>query len=169
MTWRTYIAMVAVAAFTLFSHGTSAASIIPPGNSAADQYTEAFPGATGNEQAGRIPNPNRKPSLPETTIKKFRSHGQVGNAALALATSTDPNRYSDSLEKAGKGEAKRRSRVTEDESSSDSGIPDKNLEVIKQATGMSGYGDMGYGLAITLFAVTIIAIGYAASRNRALG
>lgn len=152
------VALTMVVGLALLVQGQATAATIPPDNSAADQYTEGYPGWTGTEQVDPNSDPTKNTLVPKKTSRKFGKEGQVGEAALALAISTAPNR------KAGLGEG---GSAGSSPSSSRSGASDPGLEVAVQAFGVSGYGGMGYGLPIILLATTVLAIGYWMGRKRA--
>lgn len=66
----------------------AAPSIVPPGNSEADQYAETVPGAEGNKppDSGRPPEDVLTPSQ----IDELGEQGADGEAAAALAAATAP-------------------------------------------------------------------------------
>jgi hypothetical protein len=83
---------VATVALALPS-AASADRVVPPGNSAATQYTEAIPTAggptdtgKGSGQSGRTP----AKSLGSRNAQRLQAQGREGEAAAAVATETAP-------------------------------------------------------------------------------
>ena len=71
----------------------AAAAPVPPGNSAATQYTEAFPTAGGQaESRERQGSQGREPSevLGKDNAQRLESQGAAGEAAAAIAAETAP-------------------------------------------------------------------------------
>jgi hypothetical protein len=70
----------------------AAEEVVPPGNSAATQYTEAFPTSGGNTKANSGINGDASPAkvLGSGTAKKLESKGQVGHEVADLAAETAP-------------------------------------------------------------------------------
>lgn len=67
----------------------AAEQIVPPGNSAANQYTEAFPTARGEEmQSGD--ELNAKDVLGARDTKKLEQHGKTGREVAQFAAETAP-------------------------------------------------------------------------------
>lgn len=68
-----------------------AASVVPPENSAATQYTEAIPTAGGDKEAN---NGGRKPSpakvLGAKNAKRLESHGKEGREVAEIVAETAP-------------------------------------------------------------------------------
>lgn len=82
---------VAVALATLVTPASAAAaSIVPPENSAATQYTEAIPTGGGQQDAGQ--GKKRAPSsvLGSKKAKKLEAQGRAGRAAAQIAAETAP-------------------------------------------------------------------------------
>lgn len=87
-------AMLAIAALP----PVAMASVVPPGNSAATQYTETFPTTGGNAEvnssidgSGLSPRGGKrspKKVLGQDTAQKLESHGEEGRAVAELATET---------------------------------------------------------------------------------
>jgi hypothetical protein len=86
--------MLAVATVALaLPSAASAERVVPPGNSAATQYTEAIPTAggpkdtgKGGSQSGRTP----AKSLGSRNAQRLEAQGPAGEAAAAVATETAP-------------------------------------------------------------------------------
>ena len=71
----------------------AAETVVPPGNSAATQYTEAFPTSGGNAKSNTgINGEDASPSkvLGKGNAKKLESKGQVGHEVAELAAETTP-------------------------------------------------------------------------------
>lgn len=62
---------------------------VPPGNSAANQYTETLPGA-GGDRAGKNKGVTPAQALGAKNAKKLESKGPAGKAAAELAAETTP-------------------------------------------------------------------------------
>jgi|SRR6476646_4390206 len=86
-------AVSAVAATLVLPAASPAEYYVPPANSAANQYTESFPGA-GGESGGK-----RKGATPGTALgagnaKKLESKGKAGKEAAEVAAETAPTQIS---------------------------------------------------------------------------
>lgn len=71
----------------------AAEQVVPPGNSAATQYTETYPTAGGEaKQNGELNGGNQKPSqvLGQHTANALKSKGAEGEAVAELAAETAP-------------------------------------------------------------------------------
>jgi len=79
-------------ALTNFSAFAMAETVVPPGNSAATQYTEGFPTAGGNAKANSGINGDASPAkvLGSGNAKKLESKGAVGHEVAELAAETAP-------------------------------------------------------------------------------
>src|SRR5262245_36327335 len=71
----------------------AAEEVVPPGNSAVNQYTEPFPTAGGNRDAnthrGRDLNPGKV--IGEKNAKALDEQGETGRETAELAAETAPN------------------------------------------------------------------------------
>jgi hypothetical protein len=88
----TLTAAIAIAALALPS-GASAEYLVPPGNSAATQYTEAVPTAGGPRDVGDQGRPgNRSPKdvLGGDTARRLEAQGPEGEEAAEVAAATAP-------------------------------------------------------------------------------
>jgi hypothetical protein len=85
-------AIVLALAICAFPAGAGAEAIVPPGNSAAAQYTEAFPTAGGEKETGdsgkKKPTPGKV--LGERNSHKLESKGSEGKAVAEFAAETAP-------------------------------------------------------------------------------
>jgi len=86
--------MSAAIAIAAVSSSAVAAPIVPPGNSAATQYTEAFPTAGGPKETGK-PKHGKGTSpgkvLGTQNTKRLHAHGADGHAAAEVAAATAPS------------------------------------------------------------------------------
>ncbi|HEX6666442.1 MAG TPA: hypothetical protein VF081_07595 [Solirubrobacterales bacterium] len=85
-------AAIAVFAFPLVAQ---AEYLVPPGNSAATQYTEAVPTA-GGPKAGGKPKHNNQAQTPDKVlgahnVKRLEAEGPQGQAAAEVAAATAPS------------------------------------------------------------------------------
>lgn len=92
---KTAIATAALLASLVLSSAAMAETVVPPGNSAATQYTEAFPTAGGNTISNSGINGGRGSSSPSKVLghdnaKNLESKGQVGREVANLAAETAP-------------------------------------------------------------------------------
>lgn len=85
-------ALLAVVALCACPGIASAASLVPPGNSAANQYTETFPTTGGNAEAGGKGKGKATPGdvLGEGNSKKLDSKGKQGRETAAVVAATAP-------------------------------------------------------------------------------
>lgn len=142
----------AAAAIFAFPSVGVAAHLIPPGNSAATQYTEAFPTAGGQQQTGKGSNRgSHSPAgvLGARNTRKLDAQGPQGRAAAEVAAATAPSVALGNTPGASHGAG---------DSRSSSGLPSGSSglgEVIAQATGSSSSGELG--LLLPLLIVTALA------------
>jgi hypothetical protein len=150
MRLKTKLGSFAAIAIFLVMPTTSAWAVVPPGNSAVNQYTETFPTAGGAETTKRSgkrdARPHRSPveTLGAKKVRKLAVEGPVGREVAAVVAATapsaiQPDRNSDS-------ETGARAAAREPEGSS--GF----REVISQATGSSDSGQMGLLLPLVILA-----------------
>lgn len=129
---RTAIGIAALFAFAALSPLAAADTVVPPGNSAATQYTETFPTSGGEADVNKeIDASNLKPSkvLGKHKTRDLESQGADGKAVAEITAVTAPNPV-----------------ATEDESSS-TGSGDKSggkKEAEPKSAGGSG-GNSGGG------------------------
>jgi hypothetical protein len=86
---RNLLAAIALLALAAFPPAALAATVVPPGNSAANQYTETFPTAGGNTEAkkGKVTPGD---VLGSANAKKLDSQGRQGREAAAVVAATAP-------------------------------------------------------------------------------
>lgn len=88
-TSRTLLASLVVVAFAAFPATALAGALVPPGNSAANQYTETFPTTGGNAEAkkGKVTPGD---VLGAANAHKLDSQGKQGREAAAVVAATAP-------------------------------------------------------------------------------
>jgi hypothetical protein len=71
--------------------------VVPPGNSAVNQYTEAFPTAHGDKDAHERDRGNRSPKkvIGKRNTEKLRQQGPEGEAVAQLTAETAPTTTAD--------------------------------------------------------------------------
>ena len=148
---------VAVALPVAVPAGAQAEAVVPPGNSAANQYTETAPGAGGEQlpPGGHTPSPVK--TLGTGTAEKLDELGPAGRATAALAAAGAPRRSgrdSDGIhgngEKSGSGGAgEGRGGKGDTGPAGSSGLG----RVLGQATGLSSAGSQS-GLLLLAFLAT---------------
>ncbi len=90
---KSAIAVLALFASLILASAAAAETVVPPGNSAATQYTEAFQTAGGNAKSNSgIGGSGKKPSkvLGAGNAQKLESKGPVGEEVATLAAETAP-------------------------------------------------------------------------------
>lgn len=145
------VAILAAALVLAATPGSALAlKLVPPGNSAADQYTETLPGTQGGvptDEIGRGESPAKV--LGSSNAARLEALGEEGRAAAELAAATAPGR-------AGVGEATAAP-------GSSSGLS----EVLGQVTGTSGSGGMGMLLPLAIALALAGSLAFAVGRRRA--
>jgi len=147
MTLKTRLIPVALAAFLLALPGTTAHAVVPPGNSAVNQYTETFPTARGAQTTKRKRQKARSPreALGGAKARKLAAEGPVGREVAEVVAATAPSGISANRAQTGShGNA----APTGKDPEGSSGIH----EVIAQATGSSDSGRMGILLPLLILA-----------------
>jgi hypothetical protein len=193
----TRIALVALAsmlasASPAFGEETSG-ELLPPGNSAANQYTEAFPTARGGQDPEQSEGKPRKGSslqaLGARNVRRLEAEGAEGRAAAELAAATAPSTVDsvDSLPETAPTEPRRDAKPAADKkphratkeptvdvetavvvAAADVDPPSGASglsEVIGQATGSSASGGLGLWLPLIFIGVLGWAGGYTWSRR----
>lgn len=166
----TGLGTLALAILTLAAPGSAGAvAVVPPGNSAATQYTEALPTAGGPKGTGHAGERGRERSpnevLGKSTTRRLEAQGAQGQAVAEVVAETAPSSPSRaSVDSSGKpkgsnGEEGRQAngdsgggsatRAARDDGSSSLG------EVAGQATGSSSSGEMGLLLPLLIAAVLL--------------
>lgn len=158
-------------------------AVVPPGNSAATQYSETLPGAGGEEARNKGgANPEEAaagaPAVPSQTASELRALGAEGEAALKLANTTAPPHVAgEPGGKKGKKESKQEKQGTAAGGGSGDGPGAGGGTGLKTA-GSSGVGEVLGGVAGTssgglgffqpliIALVLICAVAYALRRRR---
>jgi len=86
-----FLAAIVAALLFVAPAGAASEAIVPPGNSAAAQYTEAFPTASGERDTDREQK-KRSPQkvLGEKSSKQLQEKGPEGKAVADLVAETSP-------------------------------------------------------------------------------
>lgn len=138
--------LMAVTVIASFPPGALAQRVVPPGNSAANQYTETFPtpGGSGLVTGGS----HRSPAeiLGARNARRLEALGAEGQAAAALAAATAPIRRT-----AGGQSGSGNDGAKAGEPAGSSGLG----EVIVHATGLSSTGQTGLLLPLVLVAAVV--------------
>lgn len=187
---RILLAPLALVVLAAIPAAAPAASLVPPGNSAANQYTETFPTSGGNAEAKGKGKATAGKVLGAGNAKKLDSQGKQGREAAAVVAATAPppltsGGASESGEEgstdggAGKGDnagqtggangaqsgggsaAGSGAAVSADQSGS-SGLS----EVLGQATGSTSSGGTGVLLPLVVLASVIGALAFLLRRKR---
>lgn len=200
-TSRKRLLSAALATVFALAPGTAGAEdvevgVVPPENSAVNQYTEAFPTAGGernvHEHKGRRTSPNR--ALGAKTTRKLEQQGRAGREVAELATETAPAIETSAPDAEAPDSAAREKRRSEATGGggADGGNAGGGSAGIGQAGGAqpavdlsetggsSGLGsvvanafgfspDGGAGLLLLMLATIAWALAYAARQRRAVG
>jgi hypothetical protein len=83
------IALAALAAALVVPSSAVAEYYVPPANSAANQYTESFPGA-GGESGGKRKDVHPGATLGAGNAKRLEKQGEAGKEAAEVAAETAP-------------------------------------------------------------------------------
>lgn len=97
-------AVSAVAAALALPAASPAEYYVPPANSAANQYTESFPGA-GGESGGKRKDVTPGTALGAGNAKKLESKGKTGKEAAEVAAETAPAQLATGSTDSGGGQA----------------------------------------------------------------
>jgi hypothetical protein len=167
-----------------------AQELIPPGNSAVNQYTETIPTPRGNRNAegkGKERRKSPEKTLGARNVQRLEEHGSDGRAAAALATDTAPStsvtEADDEAEAAGGGprgggndgdsagiaSGKPVDRTPARHTGPAAEIPDGSSgfgEVIGEATGSSSSGQLGLLLPLLIVAIAIWSVAYLMRHRR---
>ena len=169
----TAIAVVALPA------AATAEKVVPPGNSAATQYTEAIPTAGGPKQAGKSKHgqdksPNKV--LGARNAHRLDSHGPAGRAAAKVAAETAPTATVAAALEIAPQEPESKGSSTRPDGSKASIPPQTQArsasgssglsEVLAQATGSSSSGGTGLLLPLALVAVVAWSLVYLARQRK---
>lgn len=169
-----------VASLALAPVGASGA-VLPPGNSAANQYTEAYPTQGGSKPARDRGHATPAKALGADNAKRLEAQGADGRAAAELAAATAPA----TTLQAGRevqGGASPAAGGTENpngktagggvERGGGSGSPSGSSglgKVVEQATGSSSSGGLGLLLPLLIAAALVWSVLYSMRRRRRAG
>lgn len=141
----------------------AAEPIVPPGNSAAAQYTEAFPTAGGEHALGGSGHGSKRTParvLGPRNARRLETAGPEGRAAAALATATAPAGAGPGAGGGGavgeKGVGAPGAKPAAVGPHDSSGFE----EVIGRATGSSSSSGIGLWLPLAIVAVLLWSVGY---------
>ena len=137
-----------------------AQSVLPPENSGANQYTETFPGASGNRPTGKLGNGGRSLAkvLGKTNAARLGALGPAGQAAAQLAAGGAPEAVSEHA-----GSTSRQGSVPSSSNpSGESGLH----QVLAQISGTSGSGEMGLLLPLLMAIAVVAAIAFTMGKRR---
>jgi hypothetical protein len=88
---RRYLALVMAVAAALLAPPTAiAAGIVPPGNSAVNQYTQTIPTSRGNKEVRQGGHGSPSKALGHKATKKLQKQGKDGRSAAELAAAGTP-------------------------------------------------------------------------------
>lgn len=134
----------------------AAASRVPPGVSAANQYTETLPGPGGDSPADETPpGDNGSGALDRRDLARLEALGADGRAAARLAA--EPATSSPAADVKSPG-----SHTVVGSGSVASGLD----QVAGQVTGTADTGGIGLPLPLVIVAGALIAVAYAFNRRR---
>jgi hypothetical protein len=160
---KTTVGLMAATTAVLALPATAAAAeyLVPPGNSAAIQYTETYPSAGGHRDAeNQSRNRNRSPSkvLGERNAQRLKEHGPEGEAVAEVVAETAPTTPAAQSESSSGGddsdgnEPEKRKRDDGERSpagaapgSGNSGGPDRPQPTVSgdvDQSGSSGFGEV---------------------------
>ncbi len=177
---RTGLGTLALAILTLAGPGNAGAvAVIPPGNSAATQYTEALPTAGGPKGTGHAGERGRERSpnevLGKRTTRHLEAQGAEGRAVAEVVAETAPSPPIRASVDSG-GKLKRSNGQEGRQTNSDSGGSVTRAagddgssglgEVAGQATGSSSSSEMGPLLPLLIAAVLLWAAVYWSRQRR---
>lgn len=92
--FRTGFGLLAAAiAVLVFPCAAAAEYLVPPSNSAATQYTEAFPTSGGNRNTEKAGEKDRSPgkALGDRNARRLEAQGATGRKAAEVAAATAPS------------------------------------------------------------------------------
>lgn len=181
----TGIGLLTAIAVTLPAPAGAAEPVVPPENSAATQYTQTFPTAGGNKEAGGGGNRGRSPGdvIGKRNARRLESQGKTGREVAAVVAATAPvvsdaggqappparNGSGNGSGGAGnppdgdrRGAPPSSTGTAADLSQGSSGLG----EVLGEATGSSSSGGLGTLLPLAILATIAWALAYAWRRRQ---
>jgi hypothetical protein len=178
------VLLAVVIALLALPAAANALYVVPPDNSAVNQYTETVPTAGGGQDTDRQGKGNRSPAkvLGSRNAERLNAHGPEGRAAAEVAAATAPYSGASSPtpavdapdtakhKQAGDGEARKTETASPaiSPSSSDPSGSSGIGEVIAQATGSSS-GEMGLFLPFLILVALAWSLGYFWRQHRRVG
>lgn len=139
-----------------------AQAVVPPGNSAANQYTETAPSAGGDRvpPTGRPPSPAK--ALGAKTADQLNEYGPTGQAAAALAAAGAPRQIaSDGGGNNGnRGSSESQASPSAGERKSGPAGSSGFGQVLNQATGLSSTGRSSLLLLLAIAGTFLWSIAY---------
>ena len=149
---------VAIAAFP---SAAVAQRVVPPGNSAVNQYTETYPMAGGDAAAAGGGKRSPAKALGTRSAQKLDALGPEGRAAATLAAATSPAR------RGPEGRQREAGGVSGSPAIGSAPGGSSGLSaVIGQATGSSSSGQLGLLLPLVILAAIIGSVVYLWRRRR---
>ena len=146
-----------------------AQAIVPPGNSAANQYTETAPSAGGeqlppggNSPDGHSPSPAKALGAP--TVGRLDELGPTGRATAALAAAGAPT-HSQRQGKSGAGSGGGSTSAPATASTADPDGSSGLGQILGQATGLSSASNSSLPLLLALAATVVWAATYLRRRR----
>lgn len=155
----THTAALALFIALAFPATSLGAPVIPPDVSAANQYTEALPGAGGNTPTGAYGGEHpQSPTkgLGHSNAARLEALGPDGRAAADLAAAGVPNRGQ-------RANSHQTEKSTEGVGNGESGA----RQVLGHLSGISDSGGMGAWLLALIVAFAVAAAAFAVRRRRA--
>jgi hypothetical protein len=144
---------MALAALALPS-SAAAEALVPPGNSAVDQYTETYPTAGGKQATGKpTGGEDLTPAqiLGPSKARRLEAQGEAGQAVAALAAATAPTSSDASAGRA---------------PGATPGGPSGLGEILGQATGLSSTEGPTALLPFAILAIALWSLAYLWRRKR---
>lgn len=178
-----------LAALTVVALPAAAAAeyLVPPGNSAVNQYTESLPTSGGSRDSERRKDSSPSPSkaLGKRNARRLEREGRDGRAVAAFAAATEPGEEAGEgvAEEAegevaagagGRGDSGTGGPAEKEATAAGAAVDQPNgssrlSEVIGEATGVSSGGQLGLWLPLILLATAAWAVGYALRQRQQAG
>lgn len=148
-TLKTQLGLIVAVAILAVPSAAAARSLVPPGNSAVNQYTETFPtagGAATTKKRGKRANRSPAKVLGSDNASRLEAAGPGGHEVAAVVAATAPEATKPRAGPSSHGEGP----------DGASGLG----EVVAQATGSSDSGQMGMLLPLLIFGAFVCAAIY---------
>jgi cobalamin biosynthesis Mg chelatase CobN len=171
--FQAQLGFIVAAAILALPSAALAQRVVPPGNSAANQYTETFPTAKGpaaTRKRGKQRHRSPAEALGPRKARRLASEGPQGRELAAVVAATAPSaaqpggaRGAGSEPGSHSGSDPRSGSVSRGDAVDDSsGLG----EVVSQATGSSDTGGMGIALPLLILAAFVASAVYLWRRRR---